>query len=145
MALTAALAFLLAAFRPRRFMEVQIAASALAVIVAFAVLNFLIEQLLGVQCPGCSRLTLKRLARYRRYYRCACCGLRVKRYGFGPWLDATGPEDAPRYRRRDADRPWAGFSVPETLEGTTSGSLLRNKRSRARARGRGGRDHPGPA
>ena len=57
-------------------------------------LNMLVEMVFGKLCPSCSRWTLRRLARHRRYYRCSACGGRFKWFGLGPWLDASGPEDA---------------------------------------------------
>jgi hypothetical protein len=53
----------------------------------------------------------------------------VKRFWFGPWLDASGPDDEARYRKPTDAGKWTGFAVPEQLEGTTSGHLLQNKRS----------------
>lgn len=101
-----------------------------AVIPALAILHVLAGSVFGIPCPACSRWTLRRLARHRDYYRCSSCRLRVKRFGFGPWLDASGLADAGRYRQKSESRPWQGYAVPEDLEGTSSGVLLGNKRAR---------------
>jgi ribosomal protein L37AE/L43A len=92
-------------------------------------INMLVEMVFGKQCPACSRWTLRRLARHRRYYRCSECGGRFKRFGLSPWLDASGPEDEARYRKRTEAGNWRGFAAPKDLGATTSGRLLRNKRT----------------
>ena len=92
---------------------------------AFVLLNMLVEMVFGKLCPSCSRWTLRRLARHRRYYRCSACGGRIKWFRLGPWLDASGPEDAARYRKRTEAGTWKGFAAPKDLEATTSGRLLR--------------------
>jgi hypothetical protein len=102
-----------------------------AALLALVLLNLLVEMVFGIQCPACSRWTLRRLARHRYYYRCSSCRARFKRLEFGRWLDASGPEDAERYRLKSEARPWQGFAVPEDLDATTSGHLLQGKRSRA--------------
>jgi hypothetical protein len=97
---------------------------------ALIVVHMLVEMIIGKQCPACSRWTLRRLARHRRFYRCTACRGRFKR-GLGPWLDASGPEDDWRYRKRSEAGTWKGFAAPENVGQTTSGRLLRNKRTRA--------------
>ena len=93
-------------------------------------LNLLVAMLFGKPCPACSRWTLRRLARHPRHYQCSACGGRYKRFGLGPWLDASGPEDAARYRRRTDAGTWKGFVAPTDLGASTSGRLLESKRSR---------------
>ncbi len=93
-------------------------------------LNMLVEMVFGKPCPACSRWTLRRLARHRRYYRCSACGGRFKWFGLGPWLDASGPEDAARYWQRTEAGNWKGFAAPKDLGATTSGRLLQSKRTR---------------
>jgi hypothetical protein len=100
------------------------------VLTTLVVLNRLVDLVLGKSCPACSRGTLRRLARHRHYYRCSACRARFKRFGHGPWLDASGPDDAARYRKPTEAGIWKGFAVPEKLDGSTSGLLLQNKRSR---------------
>ena len=46
------------------------------------------------------------------------------------WLDASGPEDAARYRKRTEAGTWKGFVAPTDLGASTSGRLLHNKRTR---------------
>ena len=104
------------------------------------VTNFLLELALGIQCPACSHWGLKRLARHRRHYQCPACGVRVKRSGFGPWRDASGPDEAANYRRHNVPKPWAGFSVPAEPGDTTSGQLLRNQRMRRPPEGEANRN-----
>ena len=136
MALIAALACAFSVprlIRSARFMtsgESMLLTCVAALPLILVVTNFLIELALGIQCPACSRWGLKRLARHRRYYHCPACGVRVKRSGFGPWRDASGPNEAANYRRRDASRPWVGYSIPAEPGDTTSGQLLRNQRKR---------------
>ena len=55
---------------------------------------------------------------------------RFKRSGLGPWLDASGPEDAARYQQRTEAGTWKGFAAPKDLGATTSGRLLQSKRTR---------------
>jgi len=93
-------------------------------------LNTLVEMVFGKQCPSCSRWTLRRLARHPRYYHCSACWGRFKRFGLGPWLDASGSEDAARYRKRSELGNWKGFAAPRDLGATTSGRLLQSKRAR---------------
>jgi len=97
---------------------------------ALLVLNLLVEMVFGKPCPACSCWTLRRLARHSRYYRCSTCGGRFKWFGLGPWLDASGPEDAARYRQRTEAGTWQGFVAPKELGATTSGRLLQSKRTR---------------
>jgi hypothetical protein len=101
-----------------------------AFLTVLVLLNMLIEMIFGMPCPSCGRWTLRRLARHRRYYRCSACRGRFKRFGLGPWLDASCPEDAARYRKRTEAGTWKGFAAPKDLGGTTSGLLLQNKRTR---------------
>jgi hypothetical protein len=89
----------------------------------------LLDMALGNRCPACSRWALRRLARHPRYYCCSACRERFKRFGFGPWLDASGPDDAARYRKPTDAGIWKGFAVPEQLDRSTSGALLQNKRA----------------
>ncbi|MFO0951996.1 MAG: hypothetical protein U0835_12765 [Isosphaeraceae bacterium] len=85
---------------------------------------------LGCQCPVCSRWTLRRLARNHRHFECSACGSRVKQSWLGRWHDASGPEDAPVYHSRKANRPWEGFAVPSAARDTTVGQLLSSQRER---------------
>src|SRR5689334_3331240 len=94
MALIAAIAGVLAVPRLHTRIEVEVAACLVALLLAFILVTFLIEMFFGLRCPGCSRWTLHRMARSSSHFRCSICRLRVKRSWFGPWLDASGPEDA---------------------------------------------------
>jgi hypothetical protein len=102
----------------------------MAVLLGFFLLHFLVGVFVGFPCPSCSRWALRRLARHRHYYRCSACRARVKRFGFGPWIDASGPEDAARYRKPTDAGVWKGYEAPGQLDESTSGHLLENKRSR---------------
>src|SRR5262245_6945087 len=86
----------------------------------FVMLNRMVEMVLGKRCPACSRGSLRRLARHRRYYRCSVCRTRFKRIGFGPLRDASGTDDAARYRKATEAGIWKAFAVPEKLDGSTS-------------------------
>lgn len=97
---------------------------------AVLLLNSLIEIVVGIPCPACSRRALRRLARHRHYFRCMACRAQFKQFGFGPWLDASGPEDAARYHKRTEAGTWKDFDVPRDLKGSNSGALLGSKRSR---------------
>jgi hypothetical protein len=92
-------------------------------------LSALIDDFTGKRCPACSRWALRRLALHRSYYRCTACRARFKRAGLGTWLDASGPDDAARYRKRTEAGTWKGYAVPHELAGSTSGVLLQSKRS----------------
>jgi hypothetical protein len=125
----AALGSLLAATRvrsPDRPVLFGVAMVLCAVVPVYAV----IESVLAQVCPACSRRAMWRLARHRHYYRCRACRARFKRFGFGPWLDASGPEDEDRYRKPTDAGIWRGFSVPKDLKGSNSGALLASKRFR---------------
>jgi hypothetical protein len=102
----------------------------MALLVGFFLLHFLTGEFVGYPCPVCSRWALRRLARHRRYYRCSACGARLKRYWLGPWLDATGHQDAAKYRKPTDAGTWKGYEPPGRLDDSTSGHLLENKRSR---------------
>jgi hypothetical protein len=102
--------------------------AALLMLILLGSLIFFVRILGGIQCPRCSRLTIRRLARHRGYYQCVNCGLRVKRYGLGPWYDASGADDDSKYRSSSAARPWAGFTTPADLSESASGTLLKSKR-----------------
>jgi ribosomal protein L37AE/L43A len=104
--------------------------SFLWVLATLIVLNAMFEAVFAKVCPACSRRTLRRLARHRHYYRCSVCRARYKRFGFGPWLDASGPEDAARYRKPSEAGIWKGFTVPKDPKGSNSGVLLASKRGR---------------
>ena len=103
-----------------------------AVIAALALLSILFGAVFGHPCPVCTRWTLRRLARHRHYFRCSECRARLKRFPFAPWLDASGAEDSWRYRAKAESKSLEGLTVPEDLDGSTSGHLLRGKRSRGR-------------
>jgi hypothetical protein len=92
-------------------------------------LHLLIGIVIGFPCPSCSRWTLRRIARHPRYYHCGSCRARFKHAAFGPWIDASGPEHEARFRKPSDAGTWRGFEVPEHLEGSTTGELLRDKRS----------------
>jgi hypothetical protein len=102
----------------------------LGVLATLVLLNGAIDAVFGKVCPACSRRALRRLARHRHFYRCSVCRARYKRFGFGPWLDASGPEDAGRYRKPTDAGVWKGFDVPKDLKGSSSGALLGSKRTR---------------
>jgi len=101
-----------------------------ALLAGLSLLHVLVREFFGYPCPACSRWALRRLARHRHYYRCSACGVRLKRFGLSTWLDASGPEDATRYRKPTDAGMWKGFEPPQGLDGSTSGHLLENKRSR---------------
>jgi hypothetical protein len=93
-------------------------------------LNALVERTFGKTCPACSRRALRRLARHPYYYLCTECRARFKRFWVGPWLDASGPEDAGRYRRGSEAGTWTEYAAPEDLDGSSSGHLLQSKRTK---------------
>jgi ribosomal protein L37AE/L43A len=130
MTVIAVLAGLLAVPRLVRSPDRLVGVAVLGILVTFALSDVLVAMVFGRACPSCSRRELRRLARNRHYYRCSACRARFKRFGYGPWLDASGAEDADRYRGRAEAGTWKGYAAPEELEGSTSGQLLRGKRSR---------------
>jgi hypothetical protein len=93
-------------------------------------MHVLVEMAVGSPCPACGRWTLRRLVRHRFYFRCSACRGRFKRFGFGPWLDASGPGDDARFQRPTEAGIWKSFTIPKDLSGSTSGTLLQNKRAR---------------
>jgi hypothetical protein len=132
MALNAALAGLLAVPHLQTPTEVKVAACVVVLLPLLFLTHVVVEMLFGIRCPACSRWTLRRLATNSSYYRCAACGIRLKRSRLGPWLDASGPEDAAKYRGKGGAKSWLGFSIPEDHGDTTTGLLLRKKRLRGR-------------
>jgi hypothetical protein len=138
MVVTAAVACVLALVRlgarpgTQVAVEVSIAAGVLLLFLWIGALNWLVESTIGIQCPGCGRWTLHRLARYRQYYRCSVCRARYRRVGLGPWRDASGHDDDVRFQGNVNARTWRGYATPIEPGDTTSGRLLRNKRRRAR-------------
>jgi hypothetical protein len=134
MALVAVVAGLLAVPHLQTPTEFRVAACVVALLPTLWLGSVLAEMLFGIRCPGCSRWTLRRLATNSSYYRCSHCRTRLKRFGFGPWLDASGPEDETKYRGKTGVGSWTGFAVPEDHADSTTGLLLRNKRRRARPR-----------
>ena len=107
-----------------------VAISILGALVGIVAISVLVDVLPVKPCPACSRRALRRLARHRNYYCCSACRARFKRFGAGPWLDASGPNDAVRYGRLTEAGIWKEFVAPENLEGSTSGFLLGRKRIR---------------
>jgi hypothetical protein len=132
MALIAAFAVVLTLPHLQTLTEFKVAACAFALLPILILANYVVEALFGIRCPGCGRWTLRRLVSCSSYFSCSGCGMRYKRFGLGPWLDATGPEDDAMYSGKTRARTWMGFSVPEDPGDTTSGALLRNKRLRGR-------------
>jgi hypothetical protein len=104
--------------------------SSLVLLVAgVAALHTLVNKMIGFTCPACHRPALRRMARHRRYYRCSACRARFKRFRFGAWLDASGPEDADKFGKPGGAGTWEGYEMPTDLEGTATGHLLQDKRS----------------
>ncbi len=98
---------------------------ALGFICVAALLNAVIDAAFAKVCPTCSRRSLWQLARHHGYYRCRECGARFKRFGFSRWLDASGPEDEHRYRKRSEAGNWKGFVAPKDPKGSNSGASWR--------------------
>ncbi len=121
-----------------REIVVVLAILAFAGCVALIVLgiNFGSEMALGLRCPACRRSTLRRIARHPTYFRCSACRARFQRTAFGPWRDASGPMDAPRFRKPIEAVAWKGFQRRDKLDATTSGALVDSKRRRDRSRPR---------
>ena len=139
--LVAALAVLQALFRPQSLSDLQLVASLVGFVTAslllFAGLNLAVELTVGIQCPACSRFTLRRLARARRLYGCVNCGTKYRREGLVAWRILSDPAELARFDRHGAARRrWGGFRVPD-LDGanTATGRLLRGKRQRLTASG----------
>jgi hypothetical protein len=128
--LNAILAVVLGVPRLRTATEFKVAACVAAMFPILVCTPIAADCLFGIRCPGCSRRTLRRLATSSSHFRCLACGGRFKRSPFGPWRDASGPEDAAKYLRKP--RIWAGFSPPIEPGDSTTGRLLRSKRLRAR-------------
>jgi hypothetical protein len=89
-----------------------------------------IERICAMACPACSRRTLLPIARHPNYFRCSECRAQFKWLGRRPWRDASGPDDAIRFRRSGEYGKWTGYAPPDNLDGSSSGHLLRTKRSR---------------
>jgi hypothetical protein len=100
----------------------------LVTLLTAVLLHFLVVRVFGFPCPACSRWSLRQLARHHHYYLCTACRARFKRFGFGPWEDASGPDDAFRYHKPREAGVWKGYVAPDELDDTTCGRLLHNKR-----------------
>jgi hypothetical protein len=150
-ALVAALAFFLSLPRQKTTADFQLVAGVAALLPIFFFVSVVIDALVGIQCPGCGRWSLRRLALASSFYRCAQCGSRYKRSGLGPWRDASGPEYAATFRGKNRARSWLGFAIPQAEGDWTTSRLLRNRRRR-QGPGEGAaaapdplpRDQPGP-
>jgi hypothetical protein len=127
---TAAFAALMAVPRLVFAQERPIVVDLIAAIAVLSLASAAIDIVVGLECPVCSHRTLRRLSRHRGYYRCFSCRAQLKRFGFGPWLDASGPEDAQRYGKSSEAGVWKTFEAPRDLKGSASGALLGRKRSR---------------
>lgn len=126
----AVLASLLAVPRLVMSPDLVVMVCVVGLLTVLVVIHIVVEMVVGRPCPACGQWTLRRLLRHRAYYRCTACRGRFKRFGFGPWLDASGPEDAQRFRKRSEAGTWKSFTLPQDLSASTSGALLQNKRSR---------------
>lgn len=102
----------------------------LGLLTTLVLISALFDVVFGKICPACGRRALRRLARHRHYYGCMACRARLKRFGVGPWLDASGPEDEARYHKTGGAGTWKEFAVPRDLKGSGSGVLLASKRAR---------------
>lgn len=133
MALNAVLAVLLAASRLTLSTIATVLAWGWTCLLIVILGNVVVDIVVGVACPKCRNRALRRLAMsfgLLSYYQCAVCGGRWKRWSFfSTWRDASGPEDAGRYRRKSAAGNWLAYSRPEGGD-TCSGKLLRSKRLR---------------
>lgn len=105
---------------------------AMGLMVAFLTTSILclLEYLSARRCPACSSLAMRRLRNHFHYFCCTTCRARFKRFGRGPWLDASGPDDAVRFARPTGVGAWKGFVPPQSLDGSTGGLLLQARRSR---------------
>ncbi|MFO0910957.1 MAG: hypothetical protein U0794_21900 [Isosphaeraceae bacterium] len=117
----------------RDWYTAALVAGVLACGLAYLGFTFLLESFLGARCPCCGQWSLRRIARYRRYYRCRLCRARFRRYGFFGWVDASGPEDERFFVPQSAARGWQGYAIPEPSTDTMSGRLLTEKRTRPTA------------
>ena len=81
-------------------------------------------------CPGCHGMTLRRLVRHPRFFKCSACGQRVQQDVRGGWHDARGPLFDGYYRARTGN--WLDAPIPDA-DGSTCGTLLGRKRFRDRS------------
>jgi hypothetical protein len=110
--------------------------SFLLMVFAAVLLHGLVFLRIPGRCPGCARWTLRRLARAPSYFRCAGCGARFKRRGFGPLHDASGPDDDAVFRGKARAHRWLGFLPAPKDDTTTVGRLLGGYRRRRSTRAR---------
>lgn len=91
----------------------------------------------GRRCPACKVGLMGRVGAIPfgdHFFRCPECGQRAKRFWLGRLWDASGPEDADRFRKKD--RPvstWGDGPIapaPDRPETRTVGHLLRGKLQR---------------
>ena len=68
------------------------------------VIHMLVEMTSAAPVPRVASGRSDAWLRHRHFYRCTACRGRFKRFGFGPWLDASGPEEAARFQRADRGR-----------------------------------------
>ncbi|SIO55900.1 hypothetical protein SAMN05444166_5158 [Singulisphaera sp. GP187] len=139
MTVNVAVAILLASFRlgPAGLAPYGLALLYVAIGLLLALLITVpLDALLGIPCPYCQHRSLRRLAlplNIVSYYQCANCKTRCKRsLPLARWRDASGPEDAAKYRRKSPAGKWLGYTHPgpNADDSTCSGILLRSKRLR---------------
>jgi hypothetical protein len=143
MAMIAVIAVLLALPRLETPTEIAVASSLVAAVAIFLLGTVVVEVVFGIQCPGCRRWALRRLVASRRHFRCTACGIKLKRSWSGPWLDASGPEDAAIFSSKSRAHRWLGYAVPQDGTDTTTGKLLGSQRRRGSGRGQEQTPAPG--
>jgi hypothetical protein len=135
MAMIAVFAVLLALPRLESPAEIAVSSCLLVAVALFLAGSVLVEVVFGIQCPGCRRWALRRLVASRRHFRCTACGIKLKRSWSGPWLDASGPDDAAIFSGKSRAHRWLGYAVPQEGTDTTTGKLLGSQRRRGSGRG----------
>jgi hypothetical protein len=85
------------------------------------------------RCPNCGKMTLKQLARARRYHECVNCFVRLNWSRKDVcWHDASGPEAESFFRPRSDGGQWLTYEPPRLGKSNLS-VLLRNKWLRNRS------------
>ncbi len=139
MGLIAVIAFvwaILTAPGAARFLVTTLLPITLLIVGPLVLAHHIVDNSLGLGCPNCRRPTLERraLASFGpRFYRCASCGVRLRRVAFGTWEDASGPIHDAKFARKAGEDPWTappGLEDEDLIYSKTHVNLVRNKRRR---------------
>lgn len=96
--------------------------------------EFLQPLTMNGECPVCHRRGIRHIARSTSFFQCVYCDVRLQRSSpVSEWEDASTAEADELFRTKSEAGHWTEYAEPDP-SATTSGQLLRSKRSRDTAR-----------